>query len=96
MQTSKHKHDWKTGDCTCCAWCPKCDAESYHGEIIKEGEVEVVRLTPRGWVVLVIIPSFIVLWAVWQVSANLWYVGDSGNILGYCWGTMTECYKGGK
>jgi hypothetical protein len=54
------------------------------------------NLTPRGWVVLVIIPSFIVLWAVWQVSGHLWYVGDSGNILGYCWGTMTECYKEGK
>jgi hypothetical protein len=54
------------------------------------------NLTPRGWVVLVIIPSFIVLWAVWQVSANLWYVGDDGGFFGYCWGTMTECYKGGK
>jgi hypothetical protein len=91
----KHKHDWKTGDCTCCAWCPKCDAESYHGEIIKEGEVEVVRLTPRGWLVLVVIPSFLVLWAVWQVSGHLWYVGEGGNFLGYCWGTMTECFKEG-
>ena len=35
------------------------------------------------------------LWAMWQVSCNLWYVGDSGNWLGYCWGTMTECFKGG-
>ena len=54
------------------------------------------NLTPRGWLVLVIIPSFIVLWAVWQVSANLWYVGDDGGFFGYCWGTMTECYKEGK
>jgi hypothetical protein len=53
------------------------------------------NLTPRGWVVLVIIPSFIVLWAVWQVSGHLWYVGDDEGFLGYCWGTMTECYKEG-
>lgn len=35
------------------------------------------------------------LWAAWKVSANLWYVGEGGNWLGYCWGTMTECYQGG-
>jgi hypothetical protein len=33
------------------------------------------------------------LWAMWQVSGHLWYVGEDGNILGYCWGTMEECYK---
>lgn len=31
-------HDWQEMTCSCCAWCPKCDAESYKGEIIKEGE----------------------------------------------------------
>jgi hypothetical protein len=89
----KHEHDWQEMTCTCCAWCAECDAESYHGEIIKEGEVEVVQLTRRGWLVLVIIPSFIVLWAVWQIAGHLWYVGEGGNILGYCWGTMNECFK---
>jgi hypothetical protein len=54
------------------------------------------NLTPRGWLVLVIIPSFFLLWAVWQVSANLWYVGEGGDFLNYCWGTMTECYGEGK
>jgi len=49
------------------------------------------NLTPRGWLVLVIIPALIALWAVWQVAGHLWYVGHSGGILGYCWGTMEEC-----
>ena len=49
------------------------------------------NLTLRGWVVLVIIPSFLLLVGMWQVSANLWYVGEGGGFLGYCWGTMTEC-----
>ncbi len=35
------------------------------------------------------------LWSMWQVSGHLWYVGEGGNWLGYCWGTMTECYEGG-
>ena len=35
----------------------------------------------------------VALWAAWKVSANLWYVGEGGNWLGYCWGTMTECFK---
>jgi hypothetical protein len=52
------------------------------------------NLTLRGWVVLVIIPSFLLLVGMWQVSANLWYVGEGG-WLGYCWGTMAECYEGG-
>jgi hypothetical protein len=54
------------------------------------------NLTVRGWVVLVIIPSLVVMWGMWQVSANLWYVGEGGNLLGYCWGTMVECYKEAK
>jgi hypothetical protein len=49
------------------------------------------NLTPRGWVVLVIIPSFLLVWGLIEVSANLWWTGE-----GYCWGTMTECYKEGK
>lgn len=53
------------------------------------------NLTPRGWVVLVVIPSFIVLWAIWQVSANLWYIGENGGWLGYCWGSMYECLREG-
>jgi hypothetical protein len=51
------------------------------------------NLTARGWVVLVIIPTLLVVWGMWQIAGHLWYVGDSGNFLGYCWGTMTECYK---
>jgi hypothetical protein len=89
----RHEHDWKEID-NCCAWCITCGAESLHGEIVVEGEVEVVQLTPRGWLVLVIIPSFLLLVGLWQVSANLWYVGEGG-FLGYCWGTMAECFKGG-
>jgi hypothetical protein len=44
-------------------------------------------------VAIFLLASFI-LWAAWQVSANLWYVGEGGDFLGYCWGTMTECYGG--
>ncbi len=29
----------------------------------------------------------VILFAVWQVAGNLWWVGD-----GYCWGEMTECF----
>ncbi len=52
------------------------------------------NLTLRGWVVLVIIPSFLLLVGMWQVASHLWYVGEGG-WLGYCWGTMTKCYEGG-
>jgi hypothetical protein len=51
------------------------------------------NLTLRGWLVLVVIPSFLALWAVWQIAGHLWYVGDGGQFLGYCWGSMAECYK---
>lgn len=33
------------------------------------------------------------LWATWEVSTHLWYVGEGGNWLGYCWGTMQECVE---
>ena len=35
LDPSEHVHEWRSHD-GCCAWCPTCDAESYHGEIIKE------------------------------------------------------------
>jgi hypothetical protein len=53
------------------------------------------NLTVRGWVVLVIIPTLLVVWGMWQVAGHLWYVGEGGNWLGYCWGTMVECYTEG-
>ena len=31
-------HNWRFTD-KCCAWCVKCEAESYYGEIVKEGEL---------------------------------------------------------
>jgi hypothetical protein len=34
---NKHRHIWREID-RCCAFCPKCDAVKYHGEIVKEGE----------------------------------------------------------
>jgi hypothetical protein len=60
-----------------------------------EEEINVVQLTSRGWLVLVILPVLLIMLGIWQVSSHLWYVGDGGSFLGYCWGTMTECYKGG-
>ena len=53
------------------------------------------NLTPRGWLVLVVIPSFLLILGMWQIAGHLWYVGEGGDFLGYCWGTMTECYEGG-
>jgi hypothetical protein len=49
------------------------------------------HLTRRGWIVLVIIPSLLLLWGLIEVSTHLWWTQE-----GYCWGTMTECYEGGK
>ena len=54
-----------------------------------------MKLTRRGWLVLVVIPSFLAMWGVWEIAGHLWYVGDGGTILGYCWGTMEQCFKGG-
>lgn len=35
---ARHRHVWREID-RCCAFCPKCDAVKYHGEIVKgEGE----------------------------------------------------------
>jgi len=52
------------------------------------------HLTPRGWVVLGLLTALAV-WGLWQVATNLWYVGEGGQFLGYCWGSMQECLKGG-
>lgn len=49
------------------------------------------NLTPRGWVVLVIVPALLLVWGLIEVSTNLWWTGE-----GYCWGTMVECFKEGK
>ena len=44
-----------------------------------------MKLTKRGKRVRAIF-ILIGLWAIWQVSMNLWWTED-----GYCWGTMVEC-----
>jgi hypothetical protein len=41
-------------------------------------------------IAILLLASFI-LWAAWQVSTHLWYVGEGGEFLGYCWGTMEQC-----
>jgi hypothetical protein len=33
----EHEHKWTEMTCSCCAWCPECEGESYHGEIVREG-----------------------------------------------------------
>jgi hypothetical protein len=45
-------------------------------------------------IAILLLASFI-LWAAWQVSTHLWYVGEGGNWLGYCWGTAQECLREG-
>ena len=53
------------------------------------GGGESVKLTKRGKRVRAVILISFALYAVIQVSANLWYVeGD-----GYCWGSVDKCYK---
>ena len=50
------------------------------------------NLTPLGWLVLAVFALLV----LWQVSANLWWVGvgePEADLWGWCWGTMTECVK---
>jgi hypothetical protein len=47
-----------------------------------------MRLTNRGWFVLGISIG-LGLWAIYEVSAHLWWVGH------YCWGSMQECLVDG-
>jgi hypothetical protein len=52
-------------------------------------------LTPRGWLVLVVVALF-GLWGMWEIASNLWWVGvgePEADLWGWCWGTMTECVK---
>jgi hypothetical protein len=52
-------------------------------------------LTPRGWLVAGILCA-VMLWGLVLVSSSLWWVGiDSPNaeLLGWCWGSMTECVE---
>jgi hypothetical protein len=49
-----------------------------------------MKLTRRGWIVLVIIPAIIALIGFQYVLSQIWWVGD-----GYCWGDMWTCNKDG-
>ena len=48
-----------------------------------------MKLTKKGKRARAIVLILIALYAVVQVSANLWYVEGSG----YCWGSVEKCYK---
>jgi hypothetical protein len=50
------------------------------------------NLTPRGWLVLVILPALALLAALVWISGHVWYVPTpyGGR---YCIGTMAECFK---
>ena len=45
----------------------------------------IMKLTKRGKRVRAVL-ILIGLWAIWQVSMNLWWIET-----GYCWGTAIEC-----
>lgn len=49
------------------------------------------NLTRRGWIVLVIIPTLIVIAGLVWLSGHVWYVPtiDGGH---YCFDTMVNCY----
>ena len=50
----------------------------------------ITRRGKRVRAVAILLLVGVALWAAWQVSTHLWYVGEGG-WMGYCWGTMTEC-----
>ena len=47
-----------------------------------------MKLTRRGKRVRAVILISLALYAVIQVTANLWYTGN-----GYCWGSYEKCYQ---
>lgn len=54
----------------------------------------ITRRGKRVRAIAILLLASVALWAAWLVSTHLWYVGEGG-WMGYCWGTMTECYEGG-
>lgn len=54
----------------------------------------ITRRGKRVRAVAILLAVSFALWAAWQVAGHLWYVGESGNWLGYCWGTAEECFRG--
>jgi hypothetical protein len=55
----------------------------------------ITRRGKRVRAIAILLLASVALWAAWKVSANLWYVGEGGNWLGYCWGTAEECFREG-
>ena len=55
----------------------------------------ITRRGKRVRAVAILLAVSFALWAAWQVSTHLWYVGEGGNWLGYCWGTAQECFREG-
>lgn len=53
----------------------------------------ITRRGKRVRAVAILLSVSFALWAAWQVSTHLWYVGEGGNWLGYCWGTARECFR---
>ena len=51
-----------------------------------------MKLTKRGKRVRAIVLLLLALFIVSQVSANLWYMGESG----YCWGSYEKCLLEGE
>ena len=55
----------------------------------------ITRRGKRVRAIGILLLASVALWAAWQVSGHLWYVGEGGNWLGYCWGTSEECFREG-
>jgi hypothetical protein len=55
----------------------------------------ITRRGKRVRAIAILLLASVALWAAWQVSTHLWYVGEGGNWLGYCWGTVEECFREG-
>jgi hypothetical protein len=56
-----------------------------------------MKLNRRGRFILRGLPvSILALWLIVEVSRSLWWVGTdapTAELLGYCWGSMSECYS---
>jgi len=57
-----------------------------------------MKLTRRGWIVLVVIPAIVATLFVTWATRDVCYVGENGNFLGYgsCNDMIDRVIEGGK
>ena len=57
-----------------------------------------MKLTKRGWIVLVVIPAIVATLFLTWATRDVCYVGEGGNFLGYgsCTQMIDDAINGGK